>query len=140
MHGRLQFAPNRLDLAVLGGEPVHDALHLVVFGTRAGCGQNSREQVPFFLVVMIDHRLLKKRPGVLRKHAGLAPTDWTPCLVHADPSLAISEQEVERACDLIVVGKHGRSVMEDLLVGSVTSHVLAESVGDVLVSTTTTIV
>ncbi|MCW5586962.1 MAG: universal stress protein [Chromatiales bacterium] len=60
--------------------------------------------------------------------------------MHADPSLAISEQEVERACDLIVVGKHGRSVMEDLLVGSVTSHVLAESVGDVLVSTTTTIV
>lgn len=69
--------------------------------------------------------------------AGLAPTDWTPCLVHADPSLAIGQQEVEQACDLIVVGKHGRNVMEDLLLGSVTSHVLAESACDVLVSTST---
>jgi nucleotide-binding universal stress UspA family protein len=67
--------------------------------------------------------------------AGLASADWTPCLRHADPSLAIVEQEIEQACDLIVVGKHGRNVMEDLLLGSVTSHVLAESVGDVLVST-----
>ena len=70
--------------------------------------------------------------------AGLAPSGWTPFLAYADPSLAIGEQEVEQACDLIVVGKHGRSVMEDWLLGSVTSHVLAESVGDVLVSTSTT--
>ena len=69
--------------------------------------------------------------------AGLARTDWTPCLVHADPSLAIGEQEVEQACDLIVVGKHGRNVVEDMLLGSVTSHVLAESAADVLVSTST---
>ena len=69
--------------------------------------------------------------------AGLAPSDWTPCLRQADPSLAIVEQEIEQACDLIVIGKHGRNVMEDLLLGSVTSHVLAESVGDVLVSTAT---
>ena len=70
--------------------------------------------------------------------AGLASADWTPCLRHADPALAIVEQEIEQACDLIVVGKHGRTVMEDLLLGSVTSHVLAESVGDVLVSTSST--
>lgn len=70
--------------------------------------------------------------------AGLAPADWTPCLRYADPSLAIVEHEIEQACDLIVIGKHGRTVMEDLLLGSVTSHVLAESVGDVLVSTSTT--
>ncbi len=74
----------------------------------------------------------------LAAHAGLAPADWTPCLAHANPSLAIGEQEVEQACDLIVIGKHGRNVVEDLLLGSVTSHVLAESIGDVLVSTTTT--
>lgn len=70
--------------------------------------------------------------------AGLTPSDWTPCLRHADPSLAIVEQEIEQACDLIVVGKHGRNVVEDLLLGSVTSHVLAESTGDVLVSPLTT--
>ncbi|MEO7854889.1 MAG: universal stress protein [Rubrivivax sp.] len=54
--------------------------------------------------------------------------------IHRWPSASRPEQ----ACDLIVVGKHGRNVMEDLLLGSVTSHVLAESVGDVLVSTSTT--
>ena len=73
----------------------------------------------------------------LAARTGLAPADWTPCLSHADPSLAIVEHEQERACDLIVVGKHGQNVAEELLLGSVTSHVLAESVGDVLVSTST---
>jgi nucleotide-binding universal stress UspA family protein len=69
--------------------------------------------------------------------AGLASSDWTPCIRRADASLAIVEQEQEQACDLIVIGKHGRSRVEDLLLGSVTSHVLAESAGDVLVSTST---
>jgi nucleotide-binding universal stress UspA family protein len=70
--------------------------------------------------------------------AGFASADWTLCLQHVDPSLAIVEQEIEQAFDLIIVGKHGRTVMEDLLLGSVSSHVLAESVGVVLVSTSTT--
>lgn len=73
----------------------------------------------------------------LAARAGLAPADWTPCIPRADASLAIIEQEQEQACDLIVVGKHGRSIAEDLLLGSVTTHVLAESAGDVLVSTAT---
>ncbi len=67
--------------------------------------------------------------------AGLAPADWTPCIAHADASLAIVEQE--QACDLIVISKHVRSMLEELLLGSVTTHVLAESAGDVLVSTAT---
>ena len=73
----------------------------------------------------------------LASDAGLAPSDWTPCLPHADASLAIVEQEQEKACDLIVLGKHGQNMAEELLLGSVTSHVLSESVGDVLVSTST---
>jgi len=32
------------------------------------------------------------------------------------------------------MGKHGESVLEELLLGSVTRHVLAESQSDVLVS------
>lgn len=73
----------------------------------------------------------------LAARARLAPSDWTPCLPRGDASLAIVEHELERACDLIVVGKHGQNMAEELLLGSVTSHVLAESVGDVLVSTAT---
>lgn len=37
--------------------------------------------------------------------------------------------------DLVVMGKHGQSVAEDLLLGSVSKHVLAEGTTDVLVST-----
>jgi len=69
--------------------------------------------------------------------AGLASGAWTPCLLRADAALALVEQELEQACDLIAVGKHGRNVLEDVLLGSVTSQVLAESAGDVLVSTAT---
>jgi nucleotide-binding universal stress UspA family protein len=67
--------------------------------------------------------------------AGLKPTDWTPCIPYADASLAIVEQEQELDCDLIVIGKHGQNMAEELLLGSVTKHVLVESAGDVLVST-----
>jgi nucleotide-binding universal stress UspA family protein len=67
--------------------------------------------------------------------AGLKPTDWTPCIAYADASLAIVEQEQELDCDLIVIGKHGQNMAEELLLGSVTKHVLVESAGDVLVST-----
>ena len=52
-----------------------------------------------------------------------------------NPSLAVIEQEQEADCDLIVIGKHGAGMVEDFLLGSVTKHVLAESAGDVLVST-----
>ncbi len=59
------------------------------------------------------------------------------CVVkHGTPG-AVIEAEAERlGCDLIVLGKHGRSALEDLLLGSVTKHVLAEAGCDVLVATT----
>ena len=75
------------------------------------------------------------RLDALAARAGLAPDDWTPCIPHADASLAIVEQEQEHACELVVVGKHGQNVAEELLLGSVTKHVLTESKADVLVST-----
>ncbi len=75
------------------------------------------------------------RLHALAARAGLGPSDWTPCLPYADASLAIVEQEQELDCDLIVIGKHGQNMAEELLLGSVTKHVLTESRGDVLVST-----
>lgn len=50
------------------------------------------------------------------------------------PSRLILEQEQEEDCDLIVVGKHGVHVVEELLLGSTTKQVLGEAQGDVLVS------
>lgn len=51
-----------------------------------------------------------------------------------DPSQSILQCEQEFDCDLIVIGKHGESLAEDLLLGSVVRHVLEESQGDLLIS------
>lgn len=65
--------------------------------------------------------------------AGLDIGDYTPLVIHGDPSQSVIDQEQEFDVDLIVMGKHGQNVMEELLLGSVTKHVLAESQCDVLV-------
>jgi nucleotide-binding universal stress UspA family protein len=70
----------------------------------------------------------------LRDEAGLDPYASSLVVLHGDPTSRIIEQEKEWDCDLIVMGKHGENLLEELLVGSVTKHVLAESQGDVLVS------
>lgn len=73
----------------------------------------------------------------LARAAGLRPDQWDECVVEGDASLRIVELEQERDADLIVLGKHGQSAGIDLLLGSVTKHVLAEGSVDVLVSTKT---
>lgn len=64
---------------------------------------------------------------------GLVAGRWTPSLVMGDPSHAILAQAQQHGCDLIVMGKHGRHAVEELLLGSVCKHVLAEAEVDVLV-------
>ncbi|NUN63155.1 MAG: universal stress protein, partial [Burkholderiaceae bacterium] len=66
--------------------------------------------------------------------AALAPEDCHTIVQHGDAAVRIIEQEQEQDCDLIVMGKHGESALENLLLGSVTKHVLAESQSDILVS------
>jgi universal stress protein E len=70
----------------------------------------------------------------LRDEAGLAPDRSSLVVLRGNPTLSIIEQEQEWDCDLIVMGKQGESLLEKMLLGSVTKHVLAESQGDVLVS------
>lgn len=70
----------------------------------------------------------------LRDEAGLSPDNTCLIALHGDPRWRIIEQEQECDCDLIVMGKHGKSVFEELLLGSVTEHVLSEAQNDVLVS------
>lgn len=52
---------------------------------------------------------------------------------HGNASRVILAKEQLLDADLIVIGKHGRSVVEEWLLGSVTRHILAESKCDVLV-------
>ncbi|UMY63657.1 universal stress protein [Pseudomonas sp. LS.1a] len=73
-----------------------------------------------------------KQLAVLSEIAGVA--DARQIVVHGDPGWQIAEQEQALECDLIVVGKQGESALEELLIGSVTKHVLNESQCDVLVS------
>lgn len=65
----------------------------------------------------------------------LAPERYQLCLTEGDAPQHILNQARERGCDLIVIGKHGRHAAEELLLGSVTKHVVSEAECDVLVST-----
>jgi magnesium-transporting ATPase (P-type)/nucleotide-binding universal stress UspA family protein len=52
---------------------------------------------------------------------------------HGDAARLILAREEAVKADLIVIGKHGQSVVEEMLLGSVTRHVLADSKCDVLI-------
>ena len=58
----------------------------------------------------------------------------TRMVVHGAPTLRILEHEQSLDADLIVMGKHGQSTLEELLLGSVTKHVLAYCSSDVLIA------
>jgi nucleotide-binding universal stress UspA family protein len=86
------------------------------------------------------HRQTVRREALDRIHqfaadAGLDPTQWRPLVMHGDPAQCILEQEEEQGADLIVMGKHGTGVTKELLLGSVTKHVLSRARADVLVTT-----
>lgn len=74
-----------------------------------------------------------RRMRHLADMAGLSSGDYAPLVLHGDASQQTLAQEQELDCDLIVMGKHGKHVTEELLLGSMTKHILAESQCDVLV-------
>ena len=65
--------------------------------------------------------------------ARLSPDAVRLMVLHGDPLRHIIQQEQKQNCGLIAMGKHGESLVEDLLLGSVTKCVLTESRADVLV-------
>lgn len=65
--------------------------------------------------------------------AGLPPGIEVPVLVHGAAVQRILEQEDNDDCDLIVLGRQGQGQLGDMLLGSVSRRVLAESESDVLV-------
>ena len=86
-----------------------------------------------------EYLLIAKRDATesmegLCSQAGLALDQARYVLMHGDPSSSVIEQEQVQSADLIVMGKHGENLFEELLLGSVTKHVLSESQCDVLVS------
>jgi nucleotide-binding universal stress UspA family protein len=65
---------------------------------------------------------------------GLPPGRARLVVEQGDPTRVILDQH---GCDLVVVGQRGKSAFEELLLGSVTKHVLAETNIDVLVAVPT---
>jgi nucleotide-binding universal stress UspA family protein len=89
--------------------------------------------------VIQHYRVRAKREATSKIHAlaeeaKLLPGTSSVVIVHGDPTLRITMQEKVQKADLIVMGKHGEGMLEKLLLGSVTSYVLAESQCDVLIS------
>lgn len=80
-----------------------------------------------------SHAAALRRLHGLASAQGLGPGEWTPSLVRGDAALTTGQAAVDAGCSLIVVGKHGQHAAQDLLLGSVTRHVLGESDLDVLV-------
>ena len=69
----------------------------------------------------------------LAKEAGLTSSAYTALVLPDNALKNVLQTEEKYRCDLIVMGKHGTHVTEDLLLGSLTKRVLAESLCDVLV-------
>lgn len=88
---------------------------------------------------MIHHYQMQARQEAMNKlrkladDAGLGPDDYQLMTMLGHAPTCILQQEEEGDADLIVIGKHGTSNAEELLLGSVTKHVLTTSKGDVLV-------
>ena len=64
----------------------------------------------------------------------LAKANWRSIVVRGDAARHILKQEEKQGADLIVLGKHGSGMVEELLIGGRTRHILARSRCDVLVS------
>lgn len=79
--------------------------------------------------------LATQRLHALAGQAGLAPGSWRACVVEGDAAFRIVEKEQEFDCDLVAMGKHGTSMTVDLLLGSVTQHLVAEGSADLLIAT-----
>lgn len=69
----------------------------------------------------------------LVKASGLSATKFTTKVLHGNPYSEILGEERKFRHDLIVMGKHGTHLTEELLLGSLTKRVLAQSRSDVLV-------
>lgn len=83
---------------------------------------------------VVSRQETSQKLDALCDEAGLPLNSCRQVVLQGDPRLRILEQEQELDCDLIVIGKHGKTLLEELLLGSVTDHILTESQSDVLVS------
>lgn len=90
------------------------------------------------VVEHMEQALERQSRQFLSEIAEMAKASNVPCrtkrVLHAAPFQAILDTAGAETCDLIVMGSHGRSGIEALVLGSVTQKVLAHATIPVLVS------
>lgn len=80
-----------------------------------------------------EHKALKLLDEAARQ-AGLTKQSYQTMALYGNPALNLLEQEEELGADLLVVGKHGSNITEELLLGSVTEYLLTASRSDLLIA------
>jgi nucleotide-binding universal stress UspA family protein len=76
---------------------------------------------------------LTARRDVIERVGGSNAFHISSVAERGDATHVILDKEAEYDTDLIVIGKHGRSALEEFFLGSVTRHILSNSQCDVLV-------
>lgn len=69
--------------------------------------------------------------------SGLSSSEFSVLIVRGDAKRQIVAHANHFGCDLIVMGKHGSGVIDELLLGSVANRVLADAKSDVLIAVDT---
>ena len=78
--------------------------------------------------------MIESRLSQIVSDAGLDKANWRSIVKRGDAGRRILEQEEKQGADLIVLGKHGLGMVEELLFGGRTNHILAHAHCDVLVA------
>lgn len=88
--------------------------------------------------ILRNRKIARKEASIrlsqIASDAELAKANWRSIVVRGDAARRILKQEKKQKADLIVLGKHGLGMVEELLIGGRTRHILAQSRCDVLVS------
>ena len=87
---------------------------------------------------IVDNRLRERDEAMgkiekLAKELGMSRDSYTAVVNHGHPRARVISLENDFECDLIALGKHGQSIFQNYLLGSVAAYVLSTSVADVLV-------
>lgn len=106
------------------------AFELPFEGRLRAAGVNREELADLYSQAQLE---AETRMDALVAGAGLASGAMKAVLVQGEASLHILDQARLHDCELIVIGKRGLGLFEELLLGSVTRHVLARAHLDVLV-------
>ena len=111
-------------LILLHANDVPFEAQMRILGEKKKEIQNYRDKV---------HQDAKNRLNQIAKDTGLT-SDWNSLVVNGNAVQKILEQENEQGSDLIIIGRHGFGLVEELLLGSNARQILIHAKCDVLVA------